>query len=564
MPGVPPRLDSEAALEAHVRAERVRFAFIQSPLPMLFSPLAATTLCLALWEWANHRLLVLWAGGTAAIAIGRVLLVRAYPKDTPSADLVKAWERYFVASIVLVDLWWGLGALLVLPEPLAGRILVFSFVMLMAGGHAASYSAHALTVLLGVLALALPITLLFAFQGDTIHLALAFASVMYLAATFRSIRTLGYFFARSHRLAHDVQVERDRAERLARTDFLTGLDNRRALYEAGEAALRQAKRYDRDVAMLVLDIDHFKAINDEFGHAGGDAVLRDVAQLIRAQIRSVDIAGRLGGEEFVVLLPETPLKDALVAAERLRAAVGRAPCGLRRARRAVDGEPRCRRLSRGGRPGCTPRTRRLRALSREARGAEPRGARSGVIASALGGARDQCVVSDRESRCRDNRTKSPSVMMPTSVPSFSTTGTQPTRVFHMSRATLVSGSSGGTVTQSRCMTRSAVRRCKMAFSSGALMESTLEDKCHRSLRVMRPTSRFPEITGRCRNRNFSIATSRFSIESSRPMVKSCRVIRSLATRGSDPSDSSMGRPSFALARSRGGGGGCEEITGVGR
>src|SRR5206468_3348 len=98
-----------------------------------------------------------------------------------------------------------------------------------------SYAAHAVTVTLGVLALALPITVLFATKGDAFHRGMALAAVMYLAATFRSARTLGYFFARSHRLARDVQVERDRAERLARTDFLTGLNNRRAFYEAGTA-----------------------------------------------------------------------------------------------------------------------------------------------------------------------------------------------------------------------------------------------------------------------------------------------------------------------------------------
>jgi diguanylate cyclase (GGDEF)-like protein len=209
-----------------------------------------------------------------------------------------------------------------LPGPLAAQVLVFAFLMLMAGGHAASYAAHSLTVSLGVLALAVPITVVFAFQGDAFHRAMAFASAMYLAAVFRSIRTLGYFFARSHRLAHDVQVERDRAERLARTDFLTGLNNRRAFYEMSEACLRQAKRYEREASIIMLDIDHFKAINDQFGHATGDAVIRSVAQAIRDNVRAADVAGRLGGEEFAILLPETVAKDALSSAERLRAAVG--------------------------------------------------------------------------------------------------------------------------------------------------------------------------------------------------------------------------------------------------
>jgi diguanylate cyclase (GGDEF)-like protein len=225
-------------------------------------------------------------------------------------------------SITIVGLWWGVGVLFLLPATPAQRALVFAFVMLMAGGHSASYAAHPATVTLGVLALTLPITVHFALQRDVFHGVMAISAVMYLAATFRSIRTLSYFFGRTHRLAHEVQLERDRAEQMARTDFLTQLNNRRAFYDLAEAALRHARRYDHPLALLMIDIDHFKAINDEFGHAAGDAALCTVAKLIREQYRVTDIAGRLGGEEFALLLPETGLPDALAVAERLRVSVG--------------------------------------------------------------------------------------------------------------------------------------------------------------------------------------------------------------------------------------------------
>jgi len=220
-----------------------------------------------------------------------------------------------------VDLWWGGGALFLLPDSSAHQALIFAFLVLMAGGHASSYAAHPPTVLLGVLALVLPMICRFAVQGDTFHRAAAFAGVLYLAAIARSIQTLSYFFGRSHRLAREVQAERDRAEKLARTDFLTELNNRRAFYELGEVMLRQARRYAHPSALLMLDVDHFKRINDRFGHAAGDEVIRAVARLIREQLRDSDVGGRLGGEEFAVFLPETALADALTAAERLRAAI---------------------------------------------------------------------------------------------------------------------------------------------------------------------------------------------------------------------------------------------------
>jgi diguanylate cyclase (GGDEF)-like protein len=190
--------------------------------------------------------------------------------------------------------------------------------MLMAGGSAASYAAHPPTVRWTTLALTAPITIHFATVDDTLHRALAFGAVMYVAATFRSISKLGDFFARTHSLSHEVQRQRDRAEALARTDPLTGLNNRRAFYELGELAMRHAARYEHPLSMVMIDIDRFKSINDEFGHGVGDAVIRSLAKLIDKHYRNTDISCRFGGEEFAVLLPETDLDGALLTAERLR------------------------------------------------------------------------------------------------------------------------------------------------------------------------------------------------------------------------------------------------------
>ena len=293
------------ALTEHIRAERVRFVFVQSAVPIFFSPLAAAILSLALWKVVDHGLLVGWTIGLLVIAVIRVVLIRSFPQSAADESQVKRWERIFVSSIVAVDLWWGFGALfLLVPDAHAERGLVFCFVMLMAGGHSASYAAHPGTVTLGVLSLTVPITFHFALQPDTFHRALAFAAVMYLLALFRSVKTLGYFFGRTHRLAHEL-------EKLARIDFLTALNNRRAFYELGTAALHRA-------AVLMIDIDHFKAINDREGHAAGDAVLKALADVIRENVRKTDIAGRVGGEEFAILLPETTIEEAAGIAERLR------------------------------------------------------------------------------------------------------------------------------------------------------------------------------------------------------------------------------------------------------
>lgn len=118
-----------------------------------------------------------------------------------------------------------------------------------------------------------------------------------------------------------LKQTRDQLEALATTDPLTGALNRRAVSEAAQAELRRARRHGKPVAVLLLDVDHFKRVNDTHGHRVGDRVLQQVSAACRALLREIDSFGRWGGEEFIVLLPETGLEAALVVAERVRETV---------------------------------------------------------------------------------------------------------------------------------------------------------------------------------------------------------------------------------------------------
>ena len=109
--------------------------------------------------------------------------------------------------------------------------------------------------------------------------------------------------------------------KLATIDSLTGIPNRRFLFETGMQEVNRINRYGGCLSILILDIDHFKKVNDTWGHSSGDRVIQVMAQTISNCLRNIDMVGRIGGEEFVILLLETDKDKALFVAERVRLAL---------------------------------------------------------------------------------------------------------------------------------------------------------------------------------------------------------------------------------------------------
>ncbi|MGZ3427197.1 MAG: GGDEF domain-containing protein, partial [Polyangia bacterium] len=121
-------------------------------------------------------------------------------------------------------------------------------------------------------------------------------------------------------LMHRERQEQEH-ERLAMTDALTGVYNRRTLFDLGEKELLRARRTKASLSIVILDVDHFKKINDKYGHLGGDAVLLRFVEVVRGCLRLSDVLTRYGGEEFCILLPGVGRAGARVVGERIRAAI---------------------------------------------------------------------------------------------------------------------------------------------------------------------------------------------------------------------------------------------------
>ena len=227
------------------------------------------------------RLIMVWAvGGFAAILA--VNLTRP-----------PAYTQHIATDILIV-----IAGYLIIPNQLPHRLLI-----------AAAFTGSTALLFLTGRRVADPVT------TNMIWETLVLTNVIGLVVSTR--------FYRLRRRQYQARVElervRDELHVMATVDSLTGILNRRRFLEIAEQEIERARRYERPLSIIAIDLDHFKDVNDRLGHAAGDDVLASLARVLQDQTRRQDVVGRIGGEEFAVILPETSRPAAIELAERVRA-----------------------------------------------------------------------------------------------------------------------------------------------------------------------------------------------------------------------------------------------------
>lgn len=310
------------ARDKSIKQEKLGILFAQSRLAVIYSLMAGVMLTVLLWGTAPREILVTWLGWLLAASLIRALFFVRLKDNQPQNEQLLAWEKPYFHSLAFASAVWGAGLCwLALWVGETDKLIIVFILMGMASGAVSTYAASRYMVLTSLATLLLPIAALFAIKGS---LQLQFVAVgvsLFVLAAFQSTRVLENSLNDRFALSFQLGEEKERAEEMARTDHLTGIRNRGAITELAESQILVARRHDSPFAVILLDIDHFKLVNDTYGHGAGDMVLVKLASVLESTVRASDIVGRFGGEEFLVFLPQTAVEGALIVAENLRKAV---------------------------------------------------------------------------------------------------------------------------------------------------------------------------------------------------------------------------------------------------
>ena len=317
-----PEAPASGSVAMQVRTDQLQLLFRQSFLATFGSVGGALALSWLQRDLGNHEVIAPWLITLCVAGMVRLGLFWAYNRSALQYRTPARWESVYWATLVFTAGTWGIGAFLLMSrDNLLSQAITLFFAIGMAGSAISAYSAYRSMTLVAVGLVLLPTTLWLLTEPGSEQRVLAFTTLAFSAFVVRATGDLSHALQSLLRLRRELEIEHRIASNAARTDELTGLNNLRAFKEQADTMFTASRRNGLPLCALLVDIDHFKQINDTHGHATGDRVLQAVAQALKTTLREADLCGRLGGEEFGVLLTGTNLHEALQLAEKLRLAI---------------------------------------------------------------------------------------------------------------------------------------------------------------------------------------------------------------------------------------------------
>ncbi|WP_448651002.1 GGDEF domain-containing protein [Pseudomonas fluorescens] len=314
--------DQDCFIEEQVRTDRLHQLFRQSFAAIFGSYLGAVMLCWLCWDRFDHKVMLVWLMVLAVTSLLRVKMFTEWFRCPDNERTPDRWERRYWVTLMLSAGVWGIGALAVMPpDDRVSQVLVMLFTVGMSVSAVSCYSAYRYMTMGSMALVLLPCTLWLLFQPSPMQVGVAVAVLVFSTFVVSATRKFSDALEKAFRLTRQMERAHNISTRAAQTDELTGLMNRRAFFEHAQLLYAQCRHNQQPLCALMMDMDHFKDINDTYGHQAGDQVLRQIGGVISASFRQADVYGRLGGEEFAVLLPNTSLETARDIAEQLVKAI---------------------------------------------------------------------------------------------------------------------------------------------------------------------------------------------------------------------------------------------------
>lgn len=329
--------DNSEALQRAIRVSQAVNRVRQMPMVFIANSLLVVFLTAYFWDRTRPEYLVaILATMVLTLTPGMLSWRRLRRRERPEQVSRRNELRATFFAIGLGILW---GMLVWLLFPLGNtdeRAMLVVLMIALSGGSVSFFSSSPFASLGFLLPFMIPLLIMTVqFDHSDLPTLPSVVAIFILTAMFFTrtaweefVATVRLLLERDEALAEAKASGKQLAQALSRmqdlamVDELTGLKNRRAFFDDAEPAVAAARRRKQPIAVALLDLDYFKDVNDTYGHAVGDIVLKEVARRITSTLREEQIVGRLGGEEFVALLPDTTPAQALIAIERVRKAVG--------------------------------------------------------------------------------------------------------------------------------------------------------------------------------------------------------------------------------------------------
>ncbi len=306
--------------------DKIKFVYGQGTSVLIGVMITVTFLYWVLRGSITSSYLLCWYVFMILISSSRLLLVDRIIFKAFNAKNVRRWKLVHYSVLFITGTGWGLIAWFAFPEIPAHHQAFMGLIFIgLLGGMISRYSVVPIMVIIYTFPFIIPFTIRAFMQGDeftnVLGLVMVAYSIIMVPLVNRVRKTATNSIILNRELIEEVEL-RKRAEKellfMATTDSLTGISNRRDFYNQVTKELYRSERYSKECCLLILDIDYFKNVNDQFGHAAGDAELINFVRICGKELRESDFFGRVGGDEFAIFLTETNREDSVRITERLR------------------------------------------------------------------------------------------------------------------------------------------------------------------------------------------------------------------------------------------------------